>query len=81
VSNTRKSNIAKRRKLEELFARGTEVRFNSDGVNRGDPKDDDLVVWVTPPSPLQREQAVRDAQADRARLMLRIKRDPIPPRA
>lgn len=76
MSNTRKSNIAKRRKLEELFAKGYEVRFNESGVNYGDPLPDDLVIWVTPPSPLQREQAVRNAQAARARVLLQVKRDP-----
>lgn len=71
----RLSNIQKRRKLQDLFVRGVEVRFNQDGVNEGEPTEDDVVVFVTPPSPLQREMAVRDGQAAKARAVLAMKRD------
>lgn len=79
MSNTRRrTNIQRRRRLQELFERGTEVRFNAGGVmNEGQSQsEDDVIVWVTPPSPLQREQAVRDAQATRAKLLLKAKNDP-----
>lgn len=73
MSNTRKSNMGKRRKLQDLYARGTEVKFSGpDEVE----SEDTIVVWVTPPSPLQREQALREAQAERARLILKARRDP-----
>lgn len=34
-----------------------------------------VAMWVQPPNPLQREQAMRDAQAARARALVRAKRD------
>lgn len=37
------------------------------------PSDDDIVIWVQPPDPLQREEAVRSSQAARARAMLAAK--------
>jgi len=37
--------------------------------------DDDVVIWVQPPSPLQREQALREAQAARSRALLNARRD------
>lgn len=78
-------NIQARRKLEELYARGIEVRFGHgpDGEPHGrvGPFDctadrDEVVMWVQPPSPLQREMAIRDAQAARARALLRVAREP-----
>lgn len=78
-------NIAARRKLSELYVRGAEVRFDADGGHLGPFEDDDgkpiplgedqIAVWVQPPSPLQREMALRDAQAERARSLLRTMRD------
>lgn len=78
-------NIAARRKLSELYVRGVEVRFNADGGrvgpfeddegNRIPPHEDEVAVWVQPPSPLQREMGLRDAQAERARALLRTMRD------
>lgn len=70
------TNIQKRRKLSELFERGGEIRFNADGVNEGDPTPDDIVIWVRPPNPLERDMAIRDASATRARATLAAKRDP-----
>lgn len=35
---------------------------------------DEVQVWIRPPSPLQREMAMRDAQASRARSLVRAKR-------
>lgn len=37
--------------------------------------DDDIILWVQPPSPLQREQALREAQAARSRALLAAKKD------
>lgn len=67
--------IDKRKRLEALFEIGDYVRFNRgpDGhpvINPDPPADDDMRIWVGPPSPLQREMAVRNAQASRARAML-----------
>lgn len=67
--------IEKRRRLSELFVKGVEVRFNENGINAGDPTDTDVVIFVTPPSPLQREYAIRDAQAARANTMLNARRN------
>lgn len=69
------TSIEKRRKLEALFDRGGLVTFNRDEagrpiINPETPSDDDQAIWVGPPSPLQREMAVREAQAARARIML-----------
>jgi hypothetical protein len=72
----RATHITKRRKLAELFERGGEVRFNADGVNDGEPLKDDIVVWVRPPSPLERDQSLREATATRARAVLAAKRNP-----
>ena len=47
----------------------------SHGVNTGDPTDDDIVVFVTPPSPLQREYAIREAQASRAVALLNARKN------
>jgi hypothetical protein len=84
-----------RRRLSELFERGKEVRFNAAGVVDAEPleegeehdpekvypTDDDVVVWVTPPSPLQRDMALREASATRARYILAAKRDESSPDA
>lgn len=78
-------NIAARRKLSELYVRGVEVRFDADGGHVGPFEDDEgkriplgedqVAVWVQPPSPVQRDMALRDAQAERARALLRTMRD------
>jgi hypothetical protein len=68
------ANIQKRKRLQALFERGRLVHFNAEGeVPEPDP--DGMSVWVGPPSPLQREQAVRDAQAARSRALLAARRD------
>lgn len=72
-------NIKARRKLSDLYARGVEVRFNAEGGHMGpfeEPAgEDEVAVWVAPPSPLQREMALRDANAARAKALLRLRRD------
>lgn len=78
-------NIKARKKLTELFRRGVEVRFDAEGGHLGPfldedgkeipPTDDQVAMWIQPPSPYQREMAMRDAQAARAKAMLRAKRD------
>lgn len=64
------TNIAKRRRLQDLYARGREVRFNADGVNEGEPDPTDVVIWVSPPSPIHKDMALREAQAARSRSLL-----------
>ena len=98
--SAKKTNIQKRRRLNELYARGAEARFNKTGSgvyhesktdDEGGPLqllekrvdddlpfergEDDLVIWVRPPSPLQREQALRESQAARSRALLTAHRD------
>lgn len=80
-------NIQARRKLSELYRRGVEVRFGPDGPKIGRLPDtglpafdeplgeDEVALWVCPPSPFQREQALRDAQAAKSRAALRAKRE------
>lgn len=82
-------NIAARRKLGELYEKGEELRFDAEGAVRGpfneeaqrhgpfeDPCGaDEVAVWVTNPHPLQRDMALRDAQAARARAVLAVRRD------
>lgn len=84
------ANIKARRRLSDLYKRGVEVRFDG-GPGRIAPKgegpfvDDDgkpiplkpgeVQMWVQSPSPLQREMAMRDGQASRARALIRAKRD------
>lgn len=43
-----------------------------------EPSDDDVIIWVQPPSPLQREEALRDAQAARSRAFLDSKKEDSP---
>jgi len=79
------ANIKARRKLSDLYAVGIEVRFDADGGRLGPFKDEDgnkiplgeneVEVWVQPPSPLQREMAQRASQAARAKALLRARRD------
>jgi hypothetical protein len=78
-------NIKARKRLGELFKRGIEIRFDEDGGHLGPFLDDDgkpvpatddqVAMWIQAPSPYQREMALRDAQAARARALLRAKRD------
>lgn len=64
------TSIQKRKRLQALFERGDYVRFNDEGLNSGDDTPDDIRIWVGPPSPLQREMAIREAQGARSRAML-----------
>lgn len=81
-------NIQARKKLSDLYKRGVFVRFGPDGGRVGEidangkavpfPQplgDDQVEMYVTPPSPLQRQQAMSDAQAHRARALIKLKRD------
>lgn len=68
------ANITKRRRLAALFERGRLVHFDSSG-EVPEPTDTSLSVWVGPPNPLQREQALREAQATRSRTILRARDD------
>lgn len=74
-----KRNIAARRKLSDLYVKGIEVRFDEGGATKGPfetpATDDQVAVWLQPPSPLQREMALREAQASRSRALLSAKRD------
>lgn len=82
--------ITARRKLTELYRSGVEVRFGvneaGERVGRIGPfkdedgvpiprAEDEISVWVQAPSPLNREMALRDAQAARAKALVRAKRD------
>lgn len=74
-----KRNIAARKKLQALYVKGVEVRFDESGASKG-PYDrpateDEVAIWLQPPSPLQREMALREAQAARSRAVLAAKRD------
>lgn len=80
------ANITARKKLGALYARGIAVRFGEDGPRYGDQKngsfseedvllEDEIEIWVAPPNPHQREMAMREAQASRARSLLRVKSD------
>lgn len=80
ATRSKLSRIEKRRRLEDLFDRGAYITFNrdSDGrpiVNPTVSSDSDMKIWVAPPSPLQREMAVREAQASRARVMIEARKD------
>jgi hypothetical protein len=85
------TSIKQRRKLSDLYKQGVEVRFeidpetgkpvgkigpfeNSEGKYK--PAEDDTIsLYVRPPSPLQREMALRDGQAARARALINAKRN------
>lgn len=75
MASKKKTNIEKRRRLAALYERGTDVRFNEDGVveDEEDRSDDDVVLWVQPPNSLQREQAMRAAQSAKTRVNLAVK--------
>lgn len=77
TTKSKLTRIEKRKKLDALFDRGGYVRLKSDSQGRPiveteveSTSKDDVLVWVGPPSPLQREMAIRDAQAARARAVL-----------
>lgn len=77
------SNIKLRRKLSDLYKRGVEVRFGPDGPKIG-PFDnkcpsDSVAIYVAVPSPLQREQAVRDSRAKAAAVKSAAKKDALSP--
>lgn len=84
------TNIKARRALSDLYKQGVEVRFsvdpdtgkpvgkigpfeNTDGKYKP-PHADEIALYVRPPSPLQREMAMRDGQARRARALINAKR-------
>ena len=85
------SSIKARRAISDLYKQGVEVRFgvdletgkpvgkigpfeNSEGKYKP-AEPDEIAVFVRPPSPLQREQAMRDGQARRARALINAKRN------
>lgn len=76
-NTSKRTSIQKRKRLQALFERGGYVRFNDTGVVDKDAEEgpDDIKVWVGPPSPLQREMAIREAQAARSRAMLEARGD------
>lgn len=82
--------IRARRRLNELFMEGVELRFfkGDDGLptsavgpfvdedgQRVPPRPDDVAMFIRPADPLQREMAVRSAQAKRAAALVRAKRE------
>lgn len=85
------TNIKARRKLSDLFKTGVEIRFGMDPEtgkpagrvgpflnSRGDRlslPDDEVAMFIRPPDPLQREMAMREGQAKRARALIKAKRD------
>lgn len=78
------ANIAARKKLSALYDRGRAVRFGPEGSRiapngRFDAEDplgeDEIELWIAPPNPHQKEMSLREAQASRARSLLRVKRD------
>lgn len=84
ATKSKLSRIQKRERLEKLFDRGAYVRVNADTdgrpvVNPDNQSESDMLFWVAPPSPLQREMAVREAQAMRARMMIEARNNPDSP--
>lgn len=78
------ANIAARKKLSALYDRGRAVRFGPQGSRiadngrfaEDDPiSEDEVEIWVAPPNPHQKEMSLREAQASRARSLLRVKKD------
>lgn len=88
--------IKARRKLDELFKVGLEVRFggryglegamavSKDGEFRDADgnliplADDEVAMWVQPASPIQREMALRDSTAARARAAMAGRKEDSP---
>lgn len=81
VTQRKLTRIQRRDRLEKLFDKGKYVYFTAtdDGDlivrAQGGEVEGDLRIWVRPPSPLQREMVVREAQATRARAIVTA-RDP-----
>lgn len=85
------ANIKARKRLSDLFKKGVEIRFGTDpdsGEPRGwigpfkdsaggrQPcPDDQVAMFIRPADPLQREMAMREANAKRARALVKSKRD------
>lgn len=80
--------IKARRRLDDLFKTGVEIRFGGkygkegavapgkEGPFPDPPESDDVIaMWVQPPSPHQRDMALRNANAARARAMVAAKND------
>lgn len=84
------TNIKARRALSDLYKQGVEVRFsvdpetgkptgkigpfvNTSGEHKP-PAPNEISCYVRPPSPLQRDMAMRDGQARRARALINAKR-------
>lgn len=83
--------IEQRRALDDLFMEGEEVRFGRDpetkepwakvGPFRDDhderipPEPGTICMFVRPPNPVQREEAMRNANARRARALVKTQRD------
>ncbi len=61
--------------VEGRVAPGGQGAFKDDDGKPLPLGEDDVAMWIQPPSPLQREMALRDAQAARARALIRAKRD------
>jgi len=76
-----------RRGVEVRFGRGPDGKPHGSVAPKGDgyfvddedkpipPEPGEIQMWIQSPSPLQREMAMRDAQAARARALVRAKRD------
>jgi hypothetical protein len=90
TATTRSTNIRQRRRLSELFRTGVEIRFiATDSGPQGrigpfvDPDsgrkipagDGDVCMFIRPPDPVQRDMALREANAKRARALVKAKRD------
>lgn len=83
--------IEQRRALEDLYMKGVEVRFGKDpesdepwqkiGPFEGEdgertrPGEGVTCLWVQPPNPVQREECMRNANAKRARALVRTQRE------
>lgn len=84
MTKRRPSALQKRQKLSALFERGKEIRFFEGGHKVGPFLDDEghpiplgdeeIAVWVAPPNPMQREEAIRESQAIRAKATLNARR-------
>lgn len=84
----RGKNIKARRRLNELFRTGVEIRFggrygtagkvgpfvDDDGIHVR-AADDEVCMWIQPPDPVQRDMVMREANAKRARALVKAKRD------
>lgn len=83
-------NIRPRKRLSALYDMGVEIRFTPTGPkvpesgkgllvdenNKPVPVGpEDVQMWCQPPSPFQKEMAMRDGQAARARALVRVRRD------